>query len=104
MMLWTKLLIEQGDVPEHMAEGLEAIEKCAIEQQTLIEDIVDTSRIVAGKLRLEPKTMDLTRMVRSAVEAIRPAAVTKLVTMSDVPTAALSWKTPSVTRPLRRVL
>lgn len=83
MLLWTKLLREQENVTPAMAEGLAAIEKCAIEQQTLIEDIVDTSRIVAGKLRLERKPVDLTVVVKSAVDAIRPGLAEKKMILTE---------------------
>lgn len=78
MLLWTKLLEEQNEPgPERVREGLEAIRNCAEEQQELIEDLVDTSRIVAGKLRLELKPTNLVATVRSAVDAVRPAAAAK---------------------------
>ncbi len=78
MLLWSKLLDDERIAdPERLREGLEAIRKCAEEQQELIEDLLDTSRIVSGRLRLEIKATDLASVLRAAAEAIRPAAEAK---------------------------
>lgn len=77
-LLWAKLLSVQQDVsPQQLKEGLEAIEKSAKEQQTLIEDLVDTSRMVAGKLRLQPKEIALVPLIQSVLEVTRSAAAEK---------------------------
>lgn len=78
LLLWAKMLTDgPAMTPAQVREGLEAIKKCAEEQRELIEDLVDTSRIVAGKLRLELQPTELVTMMRSALEAIRPAALEK---------------------------
>lgn len=85
MMLWTKLL-EDNDAaadPTRLREGLDAIRSCAEEQHELIEDLLDTSRIVAGKLRLELKVTDLLATVRAAVDSIRPGASSKNVFIEE---------------------
>ena len=83
LLLWTKMLTDgPAMTPAQMREGLEAIKKCAEEQRELIEDLVDTSRIVAGKLRLEFKATELVTMMRSALESIRPTALDKGVQVS----------------------
>lgn len=92
MMLWTKLLEEQQEYDEdRLREGLEAIRNCAEEQQELIEDLVDTSRIVAGKLRLELKPMNLVATVRSAVDAVRPAASSRNISIDEQIEAHVGW-------------
>lgn len=53
--------------------GVAAIEQSARAQAQLIEDLLDVSRIVAGKLTLEPRRIDLADVVRSAVDATAPA-------------------------------
>jgi two-component system CheB/CheR fusion protein len=85
MMLWTKLLDDRGAAsdPARLQEGLAAIRNCVEEQQELIEDLLDTSRIVAGKLRLEFKATDLLATVRSAVDAIRPTASSKNIFIEE---------------------
>lgn len=78
LLLWAKMLTDGPELsPAHRREGLEAIKKCAEEQRELIEDLVDTSRIVAGKLRLEFRPTELVTMMRLALEAIRPTALDK---------------------------
>jgi PAS domain S-box-containing protein len=83
-LLWAKLLTATGPAtptPTQIREGLDAILKSSEEQQALIEDLMDTSRIVAGKLRLEPKEFDLAGLVINAAENIRPAANEKGVSL-----------------------
>ncbi|MEO7412098.1 MAG: ATP-binding protein [Opitutaceae bacterium] len=92
MMLWTKLLEEQSEPsPDRLREGLEAIRNCAEEQQELIEDLVDTSRIVAGKLRLELKPTNLLATVRSAVDLVRPAAAGKNLSIEERIEPDVGW-------------
>jgi two-component system CheB/CheR fusion protein len=83
-LLWAKLLSVQQEVaPQQLKEGLEAIEKSAKEQQALIEDLVDTSRMVAGKLRLQPKEVALIPLVQSALEVVRSTATEKGIVIEE---------------------
>jgi signal transduction histidine kinase/CheY-like chemotaxis protein len=78
------------------ARALEAIERNARAQSQLIEDLLDISRIVSGKLRLEVRIMDPITVVEAAIEAMRPAAAVKelaLVTDLD-PRAGPVWGDP----------
>src|SRR4030095_11923440 len=63
----------QTSDPKTTARGLEAIERNATAQAQLIEDILDVSRIISGKLRLIPQNVDWTAVVRAAVDSIKPA-------------------------------
>lgn len=54
--------------------ALEAIERNARVQSQLIEDLLDISRIVNGKLRLDVRPVDLRAVVEAALDAVRPAA------------------------------
>jgi two-component system CheB/CheR fusion protein len=82
--LWINLLEEEETLdPLRVRETLAAIKKCAEEQGKLIEDLLDTSRIVAGKFRLEFKECDLVSVVRAGVEAIRPGAIEKGVQIEE---------------------
>jgi two-component system CheB/CheR fusion protein len=82
MMLWAQIL-DREETPDRalLHEGLEMIRKCAEEQHELIEDLVDTSRIVTGKLRLELRPTELVSLVQSAIELARPAAALKNLTL-----------------------
>jgi CheY-like chemotaxis protein len=50
------------------------IERNAIAQARLIEDMLDVSRIITGKLRLNPRLVDLSTVVRAAIDVVRPTA------------------------------
>ncbi|MEO6875750.1 MAG: HAMP domain-containing sensor histidine kinase [Opitutaceae bacterium] len=77
MLLWTNLLLEQADITPAMREGLDAIKSCAEEQQTMIGELADMARIMAGKLRLKPHPIDLAHVVSSEVAALLPMATGK---------------------------
>jgi signal transduction histidine kinase/CheY-like chemotaxis protein len=80
---WIQLLLEETD-PANVTEGLETIERNARAQSRLIEDILDFSRINAGKLRLDVRPVELIDVIGAAVEIVRPAADAKGVTLETV--------------------
>ena len=63
--------------PETRRRGLETIERNAELQAQLIDDLLDVSRIISGKLRLDVRPVDLMPVVEAAVEAVGPAAEAK---------------------------
>jgi signal transduction histidine kinase len=71
---WTRILRSGIQAEEKRARALETIERNAIAQQKLIEDILDVSRIISGKLQIDRALVDLGAVVRVAVDAIRLAA------------------------------
>jgi len=78
IILWAGLLKENKlTEPGQLSEAIDAIKSCAEEQHELIEDLVDTSRIVAGKMRLEIADTALTATVKAGVESVRPTAKEK---------------------------
>jgi PAS domain S-box-containing protein len=77
MLGWTRLLRMGRLDPAAMARALETIERNAHIQEQLIADILDVSRIVTGKLRLELKPIELAPVVEAALDAVRPAAEAK---------------------------
>ena len=60
-----------------LTQALDAIERGARAQTRLIEDLLDMSRIISGKLRLEVQTVALAPLVEAAVNTVRPAAAAK---------------------------
>jgi CheY-like chemotaxis protein len=71
-------LMKQGSVkPEVQKEGILVIERNAKAQSSLIADLLDISRIVAGKLRLEPRPLNFLSCVESAIHNVRPSAEEK---------------------------
>jgi signal transduction histidine kinase/CheY-like chemotaxis protein len=74
---WVRLLRSgKLDAGRH-EHALEVIERNTRAQTQLIEDLLDMSRIVTGKLRLEMRRVDLAAALQSAVEGLRPTAVAK---------------------------
>jgi two-component system CheB/CheR fusion protein len=84
IVLWINLLEEEGTpVAQRVKETLDAIKRCADEQGKLIEDLVDTSRIVAGKFRLDFREVPLNSVVQAAIESIRPNAIEKGIKIEE---------------------
>ena len=82
MLGWVRLL-QSGALDEAAARrGLEVVDRNVNLQAKLITDLLDISRIISGKLTLEMSVVDVTRIVASAVETMRPAAEAKGVTLA----------------------
>jgi PAS domain S-box-containing protein len=78
---WARML-RSGKLDESAYDrGLETIERNARAQVQLIEDILDGSRIITGKLHLEIRPLDLTALVNAALDAVRPAAEAKAIAL-----------------------
>ncbi len=63
--------------PAEVAQAVEVIERNARAQVQLIEDLLDMSRIISGKARLEIESLPLSRVIAEAVESVRHAAEAK---------------------------
>ncbi|MBE9180822.1 MASE1 domain-containing protein [Oculatella sp. LEGE 06141] len=74
---WAQLLRRRQFDQATAAQGLETIERNAKAQVQLIDDLLDISRIIRGKLRLNVRPMDLPPVIEAAIEAMRPAADAK---------------------------
>jgi diguanylate cyclase len=85
---WVQLLqAKPGDMLA-LAKGLETIERNARLQAQLIDDLLDMSRIIAGKISVDMRHIDLQQCIRAAIETVRPAAMAKNITL-DVFTAVV---------------
>ncbi len=82
---WTHLLrsgkLGEGGAPR----ALEVIERSAQAQVALVEDLLDVSRVVSGKLRLDVRPGDPLAAVGAAVESMRPAAEAKRISLTLTP-------------------
>ena len=76
---WIFLMKQDAVQPDLQKEGLEVIERNARAQSNLIADLLDISRIVAGKLRLEPRPLNFVACLESAINNVRPSANEKAV-------------------------
>ena len=74
---WSQILRSGQLSPAEAAEGIEVIERNARAQAQIIEDLLDMSRIISGKIRLDVQRVDLAAVVRAAIETIKPAADAK---------------------------
>ena len=82
--IWASLLRTGKLDPERSARALEAIERSAVTQAKLIEDLLDVSRIVTGKLVLDVGPVDLTDVAEAALDAVRAAAEAKQIRLEQV--------------------
>lgn len=83
MIGWIELLRDEKNA-QMFSDGLDTIDRNAHAQARLIEDILDFSRINAGKLRLEVRPLELVDVIASAIEVVRPGAAAKGVQVSSV--------------------
>jgi PAS domain S-box-containing protein len=81
---WAHMLRTGQFAEGSTTKALETIERNARAQAQLIEDLLDVSRIITGKLRLDVRRVEPTSFVDSAVEALRPAAEAKGVRVQKV--------------------
>jgi signal transduction histidine kinase len=77
---WARIL-RTRELNEQVARALEVIERNAAAQARLIDDLLDMSRIITGNIRLKFRLAHLPSTVRSALDALRPAAEAKGITI-----------------------
>ncbi|UJR85788.1 PAS domain-containing protein [Sandaracinus amylolyticus] len=81
MLGWSRLLETGGLDEAKRARAVEVIARNARAQAQLIDDLLDVTRVVSGKIRLEVVRVDLTRVIDAALESMRPAADAKQLTV-----------------------
>jgi PAS domain S-box-containing protein len=81
---WARMLRLGQLSKENAAKALDTIERNARAQAQLIDDLLDVSRIVTGKLRMDVRPSDPNSFIDAAVEAVRPAAEAKGVRVQKV--------------------
>ena len=85
---WSRLLRSGQLDAEGKTHAVEVIERNAAAQRQIIEDLLDVSRIVTGKLRISTQPVDLLLVIHAAIDAVRPAAEAKeiqIVTHVEAP-------------------
>ncbi|MFY9551329.1 MAG: response regulator [Thermoanaerobaculia bacterium] len=78
---WTRLLRSGRLDPERTGGALEVIERNVLAQTKLIDDLLDVSRIITGKLRLSLQPATLSAVIGAAMDSMRPAADGKQIEM-----------------------
>jgi PAS domain S-box-containing protein len=81
---WARMLTGGGLTPPQSRHALEVIAQSAQSQNRLIEDILDTSRIITGRLKLDAKPFEIEHIFHAAVDVIRPSAEAKGIVLSEV--------------------
>lgn len=76
---WSRMLRTTDLDAEAQEHALEVIEQSARAQTRLIEDLLDVSRIVTGKIHIEPRPVELIPIVESAMDAVRASAEIKKI-------------------------
>ena len=79
---WSRLLRSGQLDGDGTAHAIEVIERNAAAQRQIIEDLLDVSRIITGKLRINTQPVDLLLIIHAAIDAVRPAAEAKEIRMS----------------------
>ena len=74
---WARMLKDEQLGEARLLKGLDTIERNARAQAQLIEDILDVSRIITGKIRISSHTVDVASVVEAALDTVRPAAEAK---------------------------
>jgi PAS domain S-box-containing protein len=81
---WARMLREQHLDEAASARALEAIDRNANAQVQLIDDLLDVSRVITGKMRLDVRPVDLPAVIDAALDAVRPAAAAKEIRLQSV--------------------
>jgi len=79
---WSRMLPAMSPDDPMFHEAVASIAGGAQLQARLIDDILDVSRIVSGKLRLSPETMEVARVIMNAAEAVNATAQAKNITIT----------------------
>jgi PAS domain S-box-containing protein len=74
---WAQLISQGTPSQEAVQRGLETIERNARAQNKLIDDLLEMSSIISGKIRLDVQQLDLAGIVEAAVESVTPAVEAK---------------------------
>ena len=80
---WSRMLKSGRLDPESSVHAMDVIERNAWAQKQIIEDILDVSRVITGKLQLHLAPVDLTGIVKAALDAVRPALEAKDISVEE---------------------
>ncbi|HEX9962618.1 MAG TPA: ATP-binding protein, partial [Pyrinomonadaceae bacterium] len=81
---WITMLRDGNLAGANRERALEAIERGAKSQSQLIEDLLDVSRIISGKLGLNVQPVNIVPVINAAVETVRPAAEAKAIELHAI--------------------
>jgi PAS domain S-box-containing protein len=81
---WARMLTGGGLTAPQSRHALEVIAQSAQSQNRLIDDILDTSRIITGRLKLDAQPVAIDQIFHAAVDVVRPSAEAKGIALSEV--------------------
>jgi signal transduction histidine kinase len=76
---WVRVLISKDMTREQQLRALSAVERNAIAQTRLIDDLLDVSRAIVGRLRIEARMVNLAHVLDDAIETLLPAMTAKSI-------------------------
>ncbi len=79
---WTAMLRQNAVEPERVPRVLDIVERNALAQAQLVSDVLDVSRMVAGKIRLNPRSMSVTASIANAIDTVKPAADARAISLA----------------------
>jgi signal transduction histidine kinase len=82
---WASILHRPNLDAATASRALDAIERNATAQVRLVDDLLDTARIVSGKMQLKMEMLDLNSVVEASLDSVRPLAAGKRVELTPVP-------------------
>ncbi len=88
---WIKLIKKGTLKPLVVQKAIDIIERNAIAQAQLIEDLLDLSRIIRGQVRLAIRPVDVTALISATVETLRPATEAKSIRVSVDCAPNIDW-------------
>jgi signal transduction histidine kinase/ActR/RegA family two-component response regulator len=86
---WARLLGTGKLDPTQTMRAVQAIERAGWSQSRLIEDLLDVSRIVSGRLKIEPRSTLVEPLIAATIDTLRPAADAKHLTITTALDTAL---------------
>jgi PAS domain S-box-containing protein len=95
---WMQMLKTRPDDVDMVRRGADVIERNARTQERLISDLLDMSRIISGKLRLDVHDVDLSAIIKAAIETTRPAADAKGIAIDSTLDPSVAATTGDATR------
>jgi signal transduction histidine kinase/ActR/RegA family two-component response regulator len=91
IMGWMELLKRADDSGAETRRGLEVVERNARVLTHIIDDLLDMSRIVSGKVRLDVQPVELTEVIEAAITTVRPAAEARSIRIQTVLDPNARW-------------
>ena len=81
---WAHILATDSLSEPQVQHALRVIEQSAKAQSRLVDDILDTSRIMSGRLKLDARPVDIERVFHAAIDVIRPTADAKRIALRAI--------------------